>query len=330
MSSATKQTIRIQTWVTAVGVLLLAIKFTAYFLTNSVAILTDALESIVNVVAGFISLYSLYVAAKPRDAEHPYGHGKAQYLSAAVEGTLIGLAGIFIIIEAVDNLLQPEPVGKMDYGVVLIAVAGIVNGVAGYIALQTGKKNRSLAVTATGKHLISDAWSSAGLVVGLAVLLFTKITWIDSVIALLFAVIIIVTGYKILRKSISGIMDEADEALLKDMVTILNRSRRKTWIDLHNLRVIQYGDQLHVDCHLTLPWYMNLHEAHRELDVMSNIISDHFGDSLEMFVHTDGCLPFSCKLCLVEDCPVRQHPFEQRIEWTSQNIFQNKKHTIDP
>lgn len=324
-----RHTFLVQRWIVLTSVVLLLIKFAAYYLTGSVAILTDALESIVNVVAGLVTLYSLYVAAKPRDAEHPYGHGKAEYLSASVEGTLIALAGLWILIEAIGRLLHPEPVHQLDTGIILIAVSGIINYVAGAIAEKTGRRNQSLAITATGTHLKSDAYSTGGLVVGLLILYFTNIPWIDSAVAILFGVIILVTGIGIVRKSVAGIMDEADADILQRMVVMLNANRQPNWVDLHNLRIIKYGSQLHVDCHLTVPWYLNIHEAHLEVDKLGNLIRQEFGDAIELFTHTDGCLPFSCRLCNLTDCPKRQHPFERKIEWTIQNIFENQKHTIE-
>lgn len=323
-----KQTIRVQKWVTIVGGILLAAKFLAYWLTHSVAILTDALESIVNVVAGSISLYSLYVAARPRDEEHPYGHGKAEFLSAGIEGTLIFLAGILIIVESIDKLLHPLELHSLNTGIILIAACGVVNLAAGLIAVKTGKANDSLAITATGRHLISDSISTAGLIVGLLILYFTNIKWIDSAVALLFGAVIIFTGIGIIRSSVAGMMDEADKDLLQRMVDLLNKNRRHAWIDLHNLRVIKYGSGLHLDCHVTMPWYLNLNEAHLEVDELAKLVRGEFGKSLELFVHTDGCLPFSCRLCTVSNCPVRKHPFEQQIEWTTDNIFANKKHEL--
>jgi cation diffusion facilitator family transporter len=328
-SQATYHSFKVQQWITAVGVVLLILKFVAYFLTDSVAIFTDALESIVNVVAGFVSLYSLYIASKPRDADHPYGHGKAEYLSAGVEGTLIALAGIMIIIEAVRKLLHPSPLYQLNTGIILIAISGAINFIAGVIAERTGKKNRSISITATGKHLKSDAYSTLGLIVGLLILYFTNILWIDSAVALLFGVIIIITGIRITRKSIAGIMDEADEVLLQQLVTVLNANRAEKWVDLHNLRIIRFGNAMHVDCHLTIPWYLNVHEGHKEVEYLGKIIANEFGDSLELFTHTDGCLPFSCKLCNVPSCHERQYPFERQVTWTITNIFENKKHSLE-
>ncbi|MEO6612453.1 MAG: cation diffusion facilitator family transporter [Chitinophagaceae bacterium] len=321
-----QQNLYVQKWVAVVSVLLLSVKFLAYYSTHSVSILTDALESIVNVVAGFIGLYSLYVAAKPRDYDHPYGHGKAEFLSAAMEGTLIGAAGAIILYKAVQHLIHPVNLKQLDYGIWLVAATAAVNFIVGYVCLRTGKKNNSLALKASGRHLQSDTWSTIGIIGGLLLLYFTGYKWIDSAVALLFGLFIIYTGYKILRGSIAGIMDEADVKLLGRMVQTLNASRRENWVDLHNLRVIKYGTVLHVDAHLTVPWYLNVHEAHREIDALAELIRKEFGESLELFVHSDGCLPFQCKICNKTDCPVRQHNFETRIDWTLENISKNKKH----
>lgn len=323
-----KENFRIQQYISVLSVVLLVIKTIAYFLTNSLSILTDALESIVNVVAGMVGLYSLYVAAKPKDLEHPYGHGKAEFVSAALEGAMIISAGLVIIYESIQNLIHKEPLNALDYGVILVGITAIINFIAGAVCLKYGKKNNSLALQATGKHLQTDTYSTAAVIVGLILMLFFQIYWLDKILALLMSVFIIYNGYTILRKSLAGIMDEADIDLLKQLVIKLNQNRKINWIDLHNLRVIKYGAKIHVDCHLTVPWYFNVHEAHVEVDDLNKLIQTEFADSMEMFVHTDGCLPISCSICTKSDCPVRQHPFRQKLEWTLSNIVSNEKHTI--
>lgn len=318
-----------QRWVAVVSVLLLAVKLIAYYFTHSVSILTDALESIVNVVAGFIGLYSLYIAAKPRDMDHPYGHGKAEFISAAIEGTMIGSAGAIILYKGIQHLINPIELHRIDFGILLIAITAVVNFIVGFFCLKTGRKNNSAALIASGKHLQTDTWSTVGIIAGLALLYFTGYTWIDSAVACLFGSFIIFTGYRIVRSSIAGIMDEADLKLLTRLVEVLNANRQVNWVDLHNLRVIKYGSVLHVDCHLTVPWYLNVHEAHREIDALAKLIRNEFGESLELFVHSDGCLPFSCRICQKGDCKERQHNFEKKINWTLENISQNKKHELN-
>jgi len=324
-----QQNLNTQKIVTVIGVILFIIKLVAWYITDSVAILTDALESTINVISGFIGLYSLYISAQPKDYNHPYGHGKAEFISSGIEGTLITIAGFVIIYEAITNLRHPHEITKLDYGILLVSVTAIINYLVGQIAIKKGKINNSLALMASGKHLQSDTYSTLGIIAGLILISITHLVWLDSLVALIFAFIIIMTGYKIIRSSIAGIMDEADAELLSKVVYSLNQNRRVNWVDLHNLRIIKYGGVLHLDCHLTVPWYLNVHEAHEEVDALSKVVKDNFGDSVELFVHTDGCLNFSCKICSKFDCNVRQHPFERKINWTIENISKNIKHRID-
>ncbi|HRQ50059.1 MAG TPA: cation diffusion facilitator family transporter [Agriterribacter sp.] len=319
--------LRLQKIVTAIAVVLFIIKIIAWYITRSVSVLTDALESTVNVAAGFISLFGLYIAAKPRDANHPYGHGKAEFLSAAVEGSLITIAGFVIIVAAINNLIHPAPLQQLDDGILLISITAVINYITGYYCVRTGKKNNSLALIASGKHLQTDTWSTLGIIAGLLLIWFTNLQWIDNAVAMGFACFIIYTGYRIVRSSVAGIMDEADKALLQKMVELLNANRRVNWIDLHNLRIIKYGNVLHMDCHLTVPWYFNVKEAHAEMDMLTRLIRKEFGESVELFVHGDACLEFSCRICNKTDCTVRQHPFEKRIVWTIDNISRNTRHT---
>lgn len=322
------QNFRTQLYVLLLSVVLFTIKIVAWYLTGSLSILTDALESIVNIVAGIAGAYSLFVAAKPKDAEHPYGHGKAEFLSAALEGTLIILAGLYIIYESLQSLFLSHSLSALNNGMILIGASALINYFAGAFCLRQGKRNRSLALQATGKHLQTDAWSSFAIISGLLLIAIFKIFWLDKVLAMAMSVLIIYNGYKILRQSVAGIMDEADKDLLNETIQLINENRRLNWIDLHNLRVIKYGSRLHVDCHLTVPWYLNVHEAHKEVELLNQLIDEKYGAAVEMFVHTDGCLPMSCPICVKDECPVRQSPFQKRLKWTFENVVQNKKHTI--
>jgi divalent metal cation (Fe/Co/Zn/Cd) transporter len=187
-----------------------------------------------------------------------------------------------------------------------------------------------MALKASGKHLQVDTYSTAAIILGLGLMLLTHLFWLDKVIAFVMGVFIIYNGYKIIRSSLAGIMDEADLSLLKKFIRILNENRQANWIDIHNLRFIKYGSLLHIDCHFTVPWYLNVHEAHQEIDALAFLIKEQFGDSIELFVHTDGCLPFSCSICIKPNCQARQQPMVQRLEWTLQNVISNKKHQLEP
>ncbi len=327
--TAAQKNIQIQRIVVVVAIALLMIKFVAYFLTHSVAILTDALESIVNVVAGLIGLYSLVVSARPRDEDHPYGHGKVEFISSAVEGTLIVIAALLILYESVTSLLHPRELHKIDYGLALIAATAIINYLMGSWCIRIGRNHNSYALIASGKHLHSDTYSTAGIIVGLGAIYFFKVNWLDSAVAIFFGGIILLNGYKIVRQSVAGIMDETDHDLLAKMVTLLNQNRTENWIDLHNVRIIKYGPVLHLDAHITIPWYLNVHEAHHEIDALAVLVRKEFGETLELYVHSDGCLDFSCQICQKQNCKVRKHQFQKKIEWTIQNISSDQKHRIN-
>jgi len=324
--SINRKNVRLQRGIAVASAALLIVKFAAYYITQSVSVLTDALESIVNVVAGFIGLYSLHVAAKPRDLNHPYGHGKAEFISAAIEGTLVLSAGAIIIYNAVKNLFIPKQLSHLDLGIYLVGITAVINWILGWMAFKRGEKTNSLALIASGRHLQTDSYSTLGIIAGLALIAFTGQLWLDSAVAIGFGVFIIYTGYQIIRTSLAGIMDEADMVLLENMVGVINKNRRDNWVDLHNLRVIKYGNVLHVDCHLTVPWYLNVQEAHEEIDYLGKLIRKDFGESLELFVHSDGCMYFQCHLCDKSNCPVRKHDFKKEIIWTVENVLENKKH----
>jgi cation diffusion facilitator family transporter len=313
----------VQKRIVIISIILLIGKFIAYFLTQSVGILTDALESIVNVIAGLITIYSLYISIKPRDDDHPFGHGKIESLSASIEGLLIIFAGLFIIYEAIIRLFDQFMPPKLDIGIIIVGVAGLINYVIGYYSIWIGKKNNSIALIAGGKHLQSDTYSSIGLVIGLIILLITKIPWIDSAIALIFGSIIIITGYKILKETISNLMDEADFSLLEKFKQIVWNNKSETWIDIHNLKIVKYGDTHHIDCDLRLPRYYNIVEAHNESDILKNIVEKNYGEKFDITIHIDACNSTFCKTCAMQNCTIREFEFENIQQWTIQNITYN-------
>ncbi len=320
--------VKTQRYVAILSVVLFLAKMLAWRLTHSVTVLTDALESIVNMIAGFLGLFSIILANMPRDTNHPYGHGKAEFLSSAVEGTLIILAGVVIIYEAIHHLIVPHQLEKLNIGLFIIAASGLVNYLTGRYVEQRGVKNNSMILVSAGKHLQTDAYSTIAIMIGLSLVLLThnRYMWLDSAVALCFAVIIMVTGYKVLRRSISGIMDEMDIVLLNEVIKVIQESRRPQWVDLHNLRVIQYGSLMHVDAHMTLPWFYKVVDADGEIHALEDLIKANFKNQVELFIHIDGCMPYQCKLCSLADCPERRHPFQQQLEWTMDNLWADSKH----
>lgn len=329
MLSNAQQNINSQKIVAAVAVSLFAIKTVAWYITGSVAIFTDAMESIVNVVGGFVGLYSLYLSAVPKDRNHPYGHGKVEFVSAGFEGALIAIAGALIIYKSILALISPTPLAKLDYGIYLVLFSAIVNYGVGYMAIRQGRKTNSLALTASGKHLQSDTYTTLGIIVGLIILTITGEGWLDAVTAMIFAGLIIYQGIKIVRHALAGIMDEADMKLIADVVEHLNRNRRPQWIDLHNFRIVKYGAVYHIDCHLTVPWYITVKEAHIEASQLEGLIIEKFGRNIEMSVHVEDCHLSACSICEVKNCTHRVAPLCQRVEWNADNVASVKRHTGD-
>lgn len=304
-------------------------KFTAYFITSSNSILTDAAESIVNVLASAFAFYSIYIAAQPRDTNHPYGHGKVEFFSVFVEGTLIVLAGILIIFKSAYNLIYPHDIGELIAGTIIIAGTGLVNFVLGYFLLIQSKRLNSITLFADGKHLQTDAYTSAGLVLGLLLIYLTGLNYLDSVLSIAIGLFIIYSGYKLVRRSVSGLMDESDFETADEVISILNSNRKDSWIDMHNLRTQRYGPDIHIDCHLTLPYYFDLNKVHEEVSEVDAMMNSKVSSSIEFFIHADPCVPECCHYCRMDNCPVRSAPKTRDIVWTIENVTRNKKHFSD-
>ena len=322
-----KQKFIFQRNVAIIGIILFIGKLIAWHLTNSDAVFSDAMESIVNIISAFMGLYSLYLAAQPKDENHPYGHGKVEFVTSGVEGTLIIFAGIIIIVEAVDSLLHTNALKKLDYGIFIVLGTAIANYLMGYISIQKGKKENSIVLISSGKHLQSDTITTIGVVLSLILVYFTQTFWIDAAVALLFGSYIIFVGYKIVRKSLSGIMDEADPDLLSAVVEVLQRDRKKEWIDIHNMKIQQYGSGLHIDAHITLPWYNDLRSSHQEMENIIKTLVAETERNVEFNFHMDDCKPHSCEICELE-CLHRLYSFKKKIEWNAESVSQVSKHCI--
>jgi cation diffusion facilitator family transporter len=306
-------------------VLMLA-KFGAYFLTASNFVLTDAAESIVNVIASSFAFYSIYLSALPRDENHPYGHGKVEFFSVFIEGSLIGIAGCVIIVKSVYSLFFPTFIHDLFTGAIIIGITGAINGALGYYMISKGKELRSITLDADGRHLLADTVTSGGLVVGLLLIEFTRILWLDSVLSILVGLYIVYSSYKLVRKSVGGLMDEADFQVVTDIVHVLSEKRREAWIDVHNLRAQKYGHELHIDCHMTLPSYFDLNTVHTEISLVDKMINKDMGIKTELFIHADPCLPDCCHYCSMPNCPIRSEAQTETIAWTLEKVVRNKKH----
>lgn len=292
-----------------IGSGLLGIKFLAYSMTGSSAIFSDALESIVNVVAAIFALGSLSFAGKPADSDHPYGHGKIEFFSAAFEGGLIAFAAIAIVYYAAAELIRGPELAALESGMVLTAGAGIVNAGLGWYLVSTGRRVRSLALVADGQHVLADFWTSVGVVGGLAVVRVTGIVWLDPVMAIAIGINLAVTGYRLVRTAAGALLDEEDHELLSTLVQAFDRTRAAGIIRMHRLRAIRGGRSAHVDAHVIVPEFWSVEQAHDAIDAFEKRVIDACPFDGEIVFHTDPCRRALCSVCNLPECPIRAVPF---------------------
>ena len=311
----------------AVSMILLAAKFFSYFLTHSNIILSDAMESIINVVASAFAAFSIYLSSKPKDENHPYGHGKIEFLASVTEGLLIFLAGLFVFVMAVNNFFFEQTIQAMDVGLLIISATALVNFILGKILVREGKKTNSLLLIAEGKHLLSDNLTTLVGVAGIIVVVITGMPEIDTIFSLLLGLIMLRSGYHIIRPSVAALMDEADNDLMNKVTLLFTENRKNDWIDVHNMRIVKYGSDIHIDCHVTFPYYYSLSETHSLVNDIEVMLRKNYPQELEIFIHADPCIAAdSCIICLKQDCAFRKKPFEKKMEWTPLLFSINKKH----
>jgi cation diffusion facilitator family transporter len=296
----------------SVGIVLLAVKYTAYLHTGSAAILSDALESIVNVVAALFAVGGILIAGRPADRDHPYGHGKVEFFSAVFEGGLISFAALAIAWYAIEDLWRGPAVESIDEGLVLTALAGMANAILGWYLLRTGRRYDSVALVADGQHVLSDFWTSAGVVTGLLLVRLTGIVWLDPVTALLVALNLGRTGYGLVREAAGALLDQEDTLLLAVLVRAFDASRDPGIIRIHRLRAIRAGRFTHVDAHLIVPEYWSVEQAHGVVDAFEARVLGGCEVEGEIAFHVDPCFRALCEVCEVADCPVRVRPFVSR------------------
>ena len=268
----------------AVGVLMLVGKWYAYIITGSAAILSDAAESVVHIMAVTFAAYSMWLSYQPADASHPYGHDKVSFFSAGIEGGLIIIAALFIIYESVLKLVTGIKLENLDSGTWIIFGASVINLGLGVFLVWRGKKSNSLILIANGKHVLTDSWTSFGVVAGL---LLTQLTgWLpfDPIVAIAVALNILWEGGKLVRQSVGGLMDEANPELEKKLTEVLKKETAARGVDYHELRVRESGMAAWVEVHFLFPKGTLLEDAHRLsteievemckcLDMKTNVIS---------------------------------------------------------
>lgn len=297
-----------------VGVSLMLFKFWAFSLTKSEAVLSDALESIVNVVTAALAIVVVIVSAKPADKDHPYGHGKAEFVSAAFEGGLIAFAALAIIFEAVKALIHREQIGNLGFGSLLVFGAGVANFLLGVFLVRIGRKHNSAALVASGTHVMSDFVTSTGVLIGLGLVSLTGFTWIDPLCAIIVACLLAYTGYKLVRESLGGLLDEEDQEIIQAILRLIGNDRPAGIIQIHHLRVMRAGHYHHIDAHAVVPEYWDVREAHNYTDAFEEALMEHYPYDGELHLHLDPCRRAYCRYCDVVECPIRREPFVEKLK----------------
>ena len=261
-----------------VGFVVLGLKFAAWRVTGSVALYSDALESIINVATAGTTALALWVSQRPADAGHPYGHGKAEYFSAVLEGVLIVLAALSILREAWLGFLSPMPVEAPLLGMAVNAVATVLNGAWAVLLLRAGRAWRSPALLADARHLFTDVFTSGGVLLGFALVPLTGWPWLDPTLAALVALNILWSGAELVRSSVGGLMDAApDKAVMQRLREIISRNAEGA-LEAHELRAHRVGGRLFLECHLVLRGDMPLREAHAICNRVEEALRREMGD----------------------------------------------------
>ena len=302
------------------SVLILAFKFWGYQVTHSQAVFSDAMESIANVVAAAMATIVVAIAAKPADKDHPYGHGKIEFFSATFEGGLITIASIIICYEAIKNLFGGLQVVAPGTGIAVSVAAGLGNAGLGFYLCRIGRKYYSAALEASGLHVLSDFWTSVGVSLGLILVYFTGLTWLDSVTALVVGLYLGWTGVQLVRGSIGGLLDAEDSAILDHLVEIMGDDRPDGIIQVHHCRVIRSGRFHHIDAHAVVPEFWDVAEAHDRTDSFEAKLMEHYHYSGELHLHMDPCRQAYCRECSLQNCPIRRQPFFAKRRLTIEEL----------
>jgi cation diffusion facilitator family transporter len=298
-----------------ISLLLMAAKFYTFHLTRSSAVLSDALESIINVAAAGFAMVSIWMAAQPPDANHPYGHGKIEYFSAGFEGALIIVAAIGIFKTGLSHLIAPRPLANLEVGLLILVGTSVVNLLLGIGLIRVGKKTGSFSLVADGKHVLTDVYTTAGVVAGLFLVRFTNWLWLDGAIACIVGIHILITGVQLVRQSFSALMHKSDPKLLQTISRLLEAHRKPAWIDIHQLRAWRSGSFVNIDLHLVLPRDYLLDQAHSEADQLEQLLVRHFEGNATVLVHMDPCGTLqssNTSLPCWSNCSEQSPPVDQR------------------
>lgn len=271
----------------AAAVATISLKLLAYFLTGSVGLFSDALESGVNLIAAVVALFMITLAEKPADEEHAFGHYKAEYFSSAIEGGLIVIAAFSIIWSAIPRIIHPKPLENVGVGLLVAVGASAINLAVGMILIKNGRKNHSITLEADGKHLMTDVYTSVGVLIGIGLVKITGFLVLDGIVAVGVAINILWTGYQLMHRSAQGLLDSAipeDERL--KIIETLSRFKDQN-IEYHSLMTRQAGRRKFISLHVLLPGKLSIQEGHDRIENIEKAIRDLFNSPVTVFTHLE-------------------------------------------
>lgn len=317
---------RLLRWSLGGAFIVLLLKALAYTTGGSAGFFSDAGESLVNVLTALLGLYGVWWSRRPRDRDHPYGHGKVDTLIAALQALIVIATAGGLAFSILKESYMPVQVGTTSTALLYQAGAMGMNASLALLLWRGSRLYGSTILRSESLHLLGDVGTSIVVVINFMGLQFGYSTLlIDKLVGLGMVAFVGYGALRILRETSAALVDTQDPQLLRRLAEALEKHRRPEWIDIHNVRIQRYGHALHVDGHVTLPWYWTLHDAHEAMKALETTLRSELGTEVEFFWHMDPCEPVCCPFCEISGCPHRQKAFLRRREITPETLFVNQK-----
>ena len=306
-----------------ISISVVALKWWAYILSGSLALKTDALESVLNIAATILAIIATYQAQRPADSNHPYGHGKIEYFSSSIEGGMMLFASFYLFYEGAHGLISGPHLKDLNDAFIFSGVGAVLNASLGAWQLHQGKKLKSEAIIADAKHLLADFYTTLGVILGLILVKMTGFIIFDSLIGIGVALLLFYNAYKIIIKSAKVLSDIEDPILINKIIKEINSPLKpKHIIDVHHLRTFRSGLNNFVDLHLVMPEFWDIRRSHDAAEVYCKEMNHKFSENCEFHPHIEPCWKKFCSRCEIEPCPIRQKPFEALHVFKEEDVVQ--------
>lgn len=310
------------------SIVVLGLKALAYYHSHSAAILSDALESVVNVLAAIVALGVIIYVSQPADREHPYGHGKMEYFSAAFEGGMIFFASLMILSEAIKYFYGENKPRDLEEGIAIVCFATTINLALGLYLRHVGRAQNSETLQASSAHVLSDCWSTGGVIVGLFIVKWTGIYWLDPLMAVLVALNLGYEGFRIVKKSLNALIDGMDTEALQNLSEAIKANQTEGVIDIHHVRSIRSGRFHHIDAHIVVPEFWDVKIVHAMTHEFEGQVVKTYKYDGEFAFHVDPCGQNFCRSCRVSPCHIRKKDFEFNPDFSVEHLIDGPRYTV--